>query len=172
MLFAGNDHDRQVKRIAEHFNVEKDILKRMEYDISVIEKLKQKRLSVQGGDLDHNVISATTPCAFHLRELSSFDTAEEAYHQLLLDMIEQQISSTNMVLKNSEIVNVYVDGGFSRNNIYMQLLANEFSPKKVFATSMAQGTALGAALALHNAWNSQPLPGSLITLKEWLPTAE
>jgi sugar (pentulose or hexulose) kinase len=169
MLFAGNDHDRQVTRIAEYFNVGEDHLKLMEYNASVIERLKTKPQDIRGEDHDNNIISATTPCSFYLRKLSFFDTAEEAYHQLLLDMIEQQITSTNMVLKNSEIENVYVDGGFCRNKIYMQLLANAFPCKKVFTTSMAQGTALGAALALHYTWNSKPLPLNLITLKEWMP---
>ncbi|MGC4233642.1 MAG: FGGY family carbohydrate kinase [Niabella sp.] len=170
MLFAGNDYSQQVKRIAMHFNIAEDCLNQMEYNASVIEKLKNKNQFIQGKNHNDNLINATISCAFHLRDLSFFDDAEEAYHQLLLDMMVQQASSTNMVLKNSRIANVYVDGGFCRNKIYMQLLANTFSDKTVFATSMAQGTALGAALALHYAWNSQPLPSNLVTLKEWMPT--
>ncbi|MCH5719024.1 hypothetical protein MKP07_23835 [Niabella hibiscisoli] len=72
-----------------------------------------------------------------------------------------------MVLKNSEIDNIYVDGGFCKNKVYMQLLANTFSTQKVFATSMTQGTALGAALAIHKSWNGSLLPESLIYLKRW-----
>jgi hypothetical protein len=35
----------------------------------------------------------------------------------------------------------------------------------VYAASMAQGTALGAALAIHNSWNNDPLPAGLVALK-------
>ncbi|MCH5719023.1 FGGY family carbohydrate kinase [Niabella hibiscisoli] len=44
MLFAGNDHDQQVKRITQHFTIDDAYLKTMIYDAGVIEQL-EKRLS-------------------------------------------------------------------------------------------------------------------------------
>ncbi len=47
----------------------------------------------------------------------------------------------------------------------MNLLANAFPDQEVYAASMAQATALGAALVIHHEWNSKPIPADLIELK-------
>jgi glycerol kinase len=60
---------------------------------------------------------------------------------------------------------LFVDGGFSRNAVYMNLLAMAFPQLEVYAASMAQATALGAALAIHKSWNRKRLPNTLIRLQ-------
>lgn len=169
MLFAGNDHDRQVTRIAAHFNVHPDYFRTLPYEAPLIEKIA--RLDKERGKSDRYAAldSPTTPCAFHKRDLSIFGSPGLAYHQLITDIIGQQYMSTAMVLKNSPVQNIYVDGGFCKNKIYMQLLANAFADKKVYSASMIQGTALGAALALHTHWNSHPIPDDLMVLQQWEP---
>ena len=47
----------------------------------------------------------------------------------------------------------------------MNLLAENFPDMEVYAASMAQASALGAALAIHKNWNSKPIPNDLIDLK-------
>ncbi len=168
MLFAGNDHDQQVKRIMQYFVIDEAYLKSMVYNAEIIEQLEKKGVLRDLKSAETGPETATTPCLFHLRDLSSFDSPEQAYHQLLIDLVIQQKASADMVLQNSEINNIYVDGGFCKNKIYMQLLANTFSTKNVFATSMTQGTALGAALAIHNSWNNGQLSENLISLKRWI----
>ncbi|MFT4019357.1 MAG: FGGY family carbohydrate kinase [Agriterribacter sp.] len=164
MLFAGNDHDQQVKRIADHFNVAPEFYQSLEYDASLIEKLQATQTAILPF-----IGSATTPGVFHSRVLSGFDDAIAAYYQLVVDIIAQQALSTRMILQNSSVKHMYVDGGFCRNKIYMQLLANTFTGIKVYATSMMQGTALGAAIAIHPHWNTQPLSKNLVTLRQWKP---
>lgn len=168
MLFAGNDHDTQVKKITQHFSIDEAFLKTMVYDGGVIKQLEKKGFQLASKSGAADLVSATTPCLFNSRDLSSFDSPEQAYHQLLIDLVIQQKASADMVLQNTEIDNIYVDGGFCKNKIYMQLLANAFSTKNVFATSMTQGTALGAALAIHDSWNGRQLSESLISLKRWI----
>jgi hypothetical protein len=36
---------------------------------------------------------------------------------------------------------------------------------EVFAASMAQASAVGAALAIHHAWNKKPIPADIIQLQ-------
>ncbi len=168
MLFAGNDHDQQVKRIAAHFQVTTDYFKTLPYDPEIMAAIEAKENEAIGVDKELSLATATTPSVFHLRSLHSFATAAEAYHQLMADIIFQQYISTDRVLSDS-VATIYVDGGFCKNEIYMQLLSNAFPGKKVYATSMIQGTALGAALAIHDSWNKQPVPNDLMTLKEWKP---
>jgi sugar (pentulose or hexulose) kinase len=60
---------------------------------------------------------------------------------------------------------LFVDGGFGKNPLYMNLLAAAFPQLEVYAASMAQATALGAALAIHSSWNKKSIPNTLITLQ-------
>jgi sugar (pentulose or hexulose) kinase len=93
------------------------------------------------------------------------DTYESAYHQLMARIIHQQVISTNLVLTGTNVRKIFVDGGFSKNPIYMQLLADNFPGIEIYAASIPQASALGAALAIHHHWNEQPIPTDIIELK-------
>jgi len=141
-LFAGHEHDEQVKRIAEHFHV----------DISYFKNLTFSEEFVNGPDYD----------------LPEHKTATEAYHQFMAHLIQKQVKSTNLIM-TSAVKKIFVDGGFSRNVIFMNLLAKAYPKMEVFAASMAQASALGAAMTIHKHWNSKPLPGNVIQLKHYAP---
>ena len=172
MLFAGHDHDQQVNRLAEHFNVHPDHFKTMPYDPSLIRFVNSRGEEESIIKKNTQLNSPTEPCVFHLRSLSAFQSAEHAYHQLLTDIINRQAIATQMVVNNSQVKNMYVDGGFCKNKIYMQLLSDAFPAMNVYTTSMIQGSALGAALAIHHEWNTDPLPDTLINLKHWPKSAD
>ncbi|HMC85694.1 MAG TPA: hypothetical protein VKI61_09215, partial [Chitinophagaceae bacterium] len=72
---------------------------------------------------------------------------------------------SNLVLKNCVVKNIFVDGGFGKNSVYMNLLAAAFPGVKVYAASLAQASAMGAALAVHPYWNKNNFPVDLIELK-------
>ena len=172
MLFAGHDHDQQVNRLAAHFDVAPDHFKTMPYDLSLIRFINSGKEDASFIKRNTQLNSPTEPCVFHLRPLSAFQSAEHAYHQLLMDIINRQAVATQMVINNSPVKNMYVDGGFCKNKIYMQLLSDAFPAMNVYATSMIQGSALGAALAIHHEWNPDPLPDTLINLKHWPRSAD
>ncbi|MEP6628785.1 MAG: FGGY-family carbohydrate kinase, partial [Ginsengibacter sp.] len=160
-LFAGNEHEQQVKRIAAHFNMNVARFRTMEFNAEIIAMLKRDHK--QGAqDPDENILKNSL---FEKRNLDDFTNDEEAYHQLMLDIAAQQYVSTQLVLKGTEVKRIFVDGGFGKNVIYMHLLAAAFPGIEVFAASMAQATAMGAALAIHESWNPKPLPNDVIQLK-------
>ena len=97
------------------------------------------------------------------------NTYEAAYHQLMFEIVNKQLISTALVLNNSPANRIFVDGGFSKNPIYMYLLAAAFPEKEVYAATVAQASALGAALAIHEAWNTKTVPTVLIDLKLYRP---
>lgn len=84
--------------------------------------------------------------------------------------MDQQYYSTQLVLKAIKVHRIFVDGGFGKNDIYMNLLARCFPGVEVFSASMAQATAIGAALCLHQAWNKKTLPNNIIELKHFAGT--
>ncbi|HEY4198075.1 MAG TPA: FGGY family carbohydrate kinase [Mucilaginibacter sp.] len=153
-LFAGHDHEQGVKRIADYFNQDMIRFRTVAFEPELIKKLQKL--------IPQNI-------AFRERDMSLFEKETEAYHQLMLHIMHQQKKSTALVLKNTPVKRIFVDGGFSKNAVYMNLLASAFPGVEVYAASMAQATAIGAAMAIHQAWNSKPLPGDIIELKYYSP---
>ncbi len=151
-LFAGFEHEKETKRIAEHFGTSSSRFKTVKYDAVLIQKLNVK----QPEDLE---------LKFEDRDLSSFENEIEAYHQLMLDLVKQQVASTKLVIQDTGVKRIFVDGGFGNNDIYMHLLANSFPEEEIFAASMAQATAVGAAIAIHHSWNTTALSGNIIELR-------
>ncbi|WP_143305623.1 FGGY-family carbohydrate kinase [Chitinophaga vietnamensis] len=157
-LFAGHEYEQQVKRIANHFHQHTDRYQTMEYNDEIIQQLKEAPV------LDKD----SGPCTvFEQRHLDSFASDTIAYHQLMMDIAREQYIAAMRVLKDTPVKRIYVDGGFSKNRLYMQLLANMLPEMEIFAASMPQATAMGAALAIHEAWNHQAVPADLVTLKPY-----
>ena len=162
-LFAGYEHEQQVKRLAEHFSCSADRYKKVEYDASILKKLASTEDGTNDSSNDNKPLQES---AFKKRDLSIFATYEEAYHQLIKDIMHQQVLSTQLVLAGSSVKKIFVDGGFSQNPIYLNLLAAAFQNVEVYGASISQSTALGAALAVHHYWNKQPAPSHLIRIKQ------
>ena len=91
---------------------------------------------------------------------------ETRYLAFMRQLVEKQAVSTKLAIGKSHIRRIFVDGGFSRNEIYMALMAAAFPDMEVFAAEIPQATAMGAAMAMHDSWNKKPLSKNLITLKK------
>lgn len=167
-LFAGNEHEQESKRISAHFNAPEDFYKNVTFNSVTLVKLQNNAKSVELNTDWSGLVTS----GFDKRDLSEFSSADEAYHQLMIDLVALQAKSTNMVVKGTEVKRIFVDGGFSKNVIYMQLLAAAFPEMEVFAASVAQATSLGAALAIHKHWNQQSLPTNIIDLKYYSASQE
>lgn len=152
-LFAGYEHDVQTKRIAEHFQVTTGRFKQIEIDWSLIDKLSK------GKEIPSHLD------AFGQVDLNNFADYVEAYHAFMLYLVEAQVASTRLILAAKRIQRIFVDGGFSKNNIFMSLLAKTFGNIEIYAASMAQATAIGAALVIHDQWNRQSVPSDIIELR-------
>jgi len=159
-LFAGYEHEQQVKRLAAHFNTAEETYKQVAFDAGIIHKLSARN----GADTRPGKLMMPES-VFGTRDLQSFTTYNEAYHQLMLDIMGLQVASVNLVLKNCGVKKIFVDGGFGKNPLYMNLLAAAFPEIAVYAASIAQASAMGAALAVHPYWNKNNFPSDLIDLK-------
>ena len=160
-LFAGYEHEAQTKRLAEHFHTANDHFTTVGFNRDIIAKIKLQ----QPGVTVEKKEGVLEKSPFGERDLSTFASYEEAYHQLIFDLITLQVAATGLVLNDGQVKRIFVDGGFSKNPIFMHLLAAAFPDIEVFAASVAQATAMGAALAIHKHWNTKSLPGDIIDLK-------
>lgn len=145
-LFAGYENEQQVKRLSEHFKTPVDYFSTVNCDTALLKKLNPANKKHQSS----NNSAMIGQSYFAKRELSEFSSYEQAYHQLIADIIDQQVSSTNLVLTGTAVKRIFVDGGFSQNPIYMTLLSEAFPGIEVYAASLPQASALGAAMAVSD----------------------
>ena len=155
-LFSGYIHEEQVRRIADHFLTPTEKYHHIPFDQEIATRFEKSGKPV-----------SLKKCEFEDRSLSTFASGEEAYHQLISDLIAQQVRSTSLVVNARNLKNIFVDGGFSKNEIYMNLLARAFPQIEVFAASIPQASALGSALVIHDSWNSHPIEANIIELKTY-----
>ncbi|MBE7171207.1 MAG: carbohydrate kinase [Williamsia sp.] len=163
-LFAGYDHEQQVKRLADHFGVPVDYYKNVQFDPALVARL---HLLIPDISTNGKIKTLMPESPFAKRELSQFDRYELAYHQLIRDLMVQQVASTDLVMVEGTTKKIFVDGGFGRNPVYMNLLAAAYPGIDVYAASVAQASAIGAAIAVHPHWNGEALPADLIQLKHF-----
>jgi L-fuculokinase len=155
-LFVGYEHEQQTQLLSQHFKKPANYYKNLVFDQHIIHRLKAKSFTV------------TEFKTFSEIDVNLFSNYEEAYHQLMVNIVAQQVMSTTLVLNTgSNIKKIFVDGGFGKNDIYMNLMANALTEIEVYAASMAQASALGAALAIHHKWNSALIPSDLISLRKY-----
>jgi sugar (pentulose or hexulose) kinase len=147
-LFSGKEHELAVLALNKHFNTPTDYYTKVKYNASI--------------SIDEN-IQLYTP----KNELvaSQFTDYETAYHYLIADLVKKQIISTNLIIANSKVKRIFVDGGFSNNEIFMSMLAKGYSQYEVFSAAIPQASSIGAALAVHEKWNSKSIPNNLISLQ-------
>ena len=145
-LFGGHFHEEQVARMQQHFG---GSFTDCQFSDSVFE-LKPKASSV-------------FESAFASRDLNDFPDLASAYDQFMVDLVGQQICSLNLLLKDAPVKQLLVDGGFSKNEWYMRLLARAFPSLDVYAAEVAQASALGAALMVYEG----EVPQNLIQLKRY-----
>lgn len=158
-LFSGFAYEQQTKRIAAHFGCDVIKFRNMPYRPEQITALNTHEKAENWRELP-----------FEKRDLNEFKNETEAYYQLMIDLVVQQYHSTKLVLDGTAANRIFVDGGFSKNVVFMNLLATIFPDKEVYAAHMPQATAIGAALAIHKVWNRKPLPNDIIELKLYTPT--
>ncbi len=155
-LFAGHHHDKEAERIVSYFNVNPAFYKEIVFNRNLISDNDVAILLPE--------VSTNYNLSFEQIDLSKYNSAEEAYHQLMLQIAVNQVYSTGLVLKGSPVNKIVVDGGFCKNKIFMKLLSSFFTYIEVYSASIGEAAAIGAALAIHNSWNKQAIPSNLIEL--------
>ncbi len=145
-LFGGHFHEDQVARMVAHFGGSYKEL-----------TFSERVFSLSSRD------SSVFECAFASRDLHDFPDLASAYDQFMVDLVGQQLHSLDLLLKDTPVKQLLVDGGFSKNEWYMRLLARALPEVAVYAAEVAQASALGAALMVYDG----ETPKNLIQLKRF-----
>ena len=162
-LFAGNTHEIQIKRLQEHYQASPTQYKSVEFNASYLEVLDDQMKNIPSVDQAH--MDYLVDCDFNARDLNKFPTYELAYVQLMIDLACQQIFSLRLLLKEgTPVTKILVDGGFSKNSLYMNFLVHAFPAFEIYGAEVAQASSLGAALMMHETWNTSEIPMDLVKI--------
>lgn len=146
-LFLGHLHEEASKLIAEHFEKPDDYFRKVKADKTLSSHLRIK-------NSDKKIFFFAGPYAYVLKEyvdMYEFNSFEEAYHQLMNELCDLTIGSVKLVLpEKDEIENIYITGGFSKNELFLNLITEALPSKNVFTSEINNASALGAALVLSN----------------------
>ncbi len=151
-LFAGYIHEQQLAFLASHFSVAKDHYQEIQYSKDI-----------------HLILLSEAYIPFVPENISENVNYSEAYHRLIYDFVIQQQQSTQLVLSGTAVSQIFVDGGFAKNELYMHMLARAFPGMEVYAATLSQASAIGAAMAIHTSWNTMAIPEQIISLKKYYP---
>ncbi len=143
-LFLGNEYKLQVKKLKKHYRIEKVRHHQMQFDKKLYQNLSsnnKRHFKFESIQLPREGPIST--------DLANFSTFKAAYHQLMLELVELQIASAKRAIGNTPIEKIYIDGGFTKNDVYIQLLLLHFKNKQLITANAPLGSALGAALVMR-----------------------
>jgi len=144
-LFLGHMLETGVRLLNYHFDKPEDYFRNVKYHKTASLALREKLQ-------DEKVFFREKPFEREFREridLYQFKSFEMAYHQLMNELCQLTIESVNLILPgNNDISNIFITGGFSKNEHFLNLIKEYFPDKRVYRSEISNASALGAALVL------------------------
>lgn len=144
-LFMGHFHETWATKIAAHFQMPSTSYINIVWTPETLAQVKLKFTSPvffkAGKESFEEGLKAV--------DLSIFESYEEAYQQLLLELASMAIKTIELVIPaNDSTKNIYVSGGMSQSKLLIYLLEKHFVNKEIVTSEVGNASALGAALVL------------------------
>lgn len=140
-LFLGNEYKIQVQKLAEHYGVAPDYHKSVSFNEQAYYEITKEFEHLFKWESIENT-----------QELSKtelpYDSFEDAYHHLMIELVKLQVQSIQIAKGSEKISKLYVDGGFSSNDVYIKLLSHYMRNMELRTTDASLGSALGAAICI------------------------
>ena len=161
-LFLGNEYKIQVSKLDKHFGVSEDYHRNVKFDYDTYFEIIH--------DFEHmfkweSIVDPDMPEKTKI----PYDKFEDAYHQLMTELVMLQIKSIKTVVGNDDIKRLYVDGGFSDNDLFIKLLSHNFRNMKLRTTDSSLGSALGAAVSISDSKLNSKFLKKNYSLKKHVP---
>lgn len=144
-LFLGNEYKLQAEKLCDHFGEVYGAHKSVAFVPEIYRKLSA--LAEHFYRFESINIAREQPERNRYEVFSSFT---EAYHQLMIELVELQVASAKLAMGNTPILKIYIDGGFADNEIFVHLLSLQFPEYKMRTTKSPLGSALGAAIVISD----------------------
>lgn len=145
MQFLGRIHEVYLKALSEFYQVNINTHIDLSLNTSLCNELidKDKRVFLSEGiDTDFEA---------HTEYLKNFASYETAYYQLVYEISKKVITGIQLISdENVDITNVFISGGFNRNEIFIKFLQLLNPTIEIKISDCKNESALGAALLMKN----------------------
>ncbi len=161
-MFLGNEYSLQVSALSKKYNVPVDFHTTVSFDYEVFyEIIKDFEYAFRWLSItDENM-----PAETHFK----YDRFEHAYHQLMIELVLLQVESIKIAAGGDHIEKLYIDGGFSDNDVYIKLVSHYLRNMELRTTDSSLGSALGAAIAISDTKLNSKFLKKNYSLKKHIP---
>ncbi len=148
-LFIGNEFQQQLSELNDVFEKSPDYYKSVRVDpylsdeVSKLELENKEFLNEVGYDVSLKKLFDKS-----IWNPYKYPSFEEAYHFLNGRLVLMQRESLKLAKGKSDISNVFLDGGFASNEIFVSLLKASLPSFQISLSNQAMGTAHGAAMII------------------------
>jgi L-fuculokinase len=145
-LFLGNEYKLQTKKLQQHFGVADDAHKTTQFCHKLYDQLRQDKKAYFA--FESLNIQRQQP---EKSDYSAFANFQEAYHRLMLELVELQIAAIDRARGGSAVKKLFIDGGFADNDLFVKMIGLHYKDLKLRTTQSPLGSALGAAIVISEA---------------------
>lgn len=144
-LFLGREYKTQLRHLVEHYAPPPHAHRHIDFNPEMYQNISKNRKYL------YRFEYLSTPWEQAVETLfSAMATFEEAFHQLMWELIQLQISQAKLAIGASSVDKIFIDGGFADNKVYVAMLAHHFTSAKIRTTASPLGSALGAAMVVND----------------------
>jgi sugar (pentulose or hexulose) kinase len=141
-FLLGYMHDIAVKKMSAYFKIHENSFSLIKPDLRLLNKLRVKfendKIFFNGSEHSQELKEDA--------DLYAFDNFIEGYHQLIIELSDVAINSINLIIpENDDSQSIYIIGSFSKNLLFLKMIASSFPDKRVFTSEVNYTSSLGAA---------------------------
>ena len=140
-LFLGYTYQQKLEEIGHYFKYDLKNLSKEPFDnhlLDTISTSNQRYFSFPLLNMEEIPASAT--------DLSLFTSFDIAYYQMEWELSTYQIKAIKIATEGKVFHRMYIDGGFSKNNIFIQSLKIQLPSTEIIVSEFSSGASLGAAM--------------------------
>ena len=140
-LFLGYTYQQKLEEIGHYFKYDLKNLSKELFDnhlLDTISTSNQRYFSFPLLNMEEIPASAT--------DLSLFTSFDIAYYQMVWELSTYQIKAIKIASEGKIFQRMYIDGGFSKNNIFIQSLKIQLPATEIIVSEFSSGASLGAAM--------------------------
>lgn len=142
-LFLGNEYKIQIDNLHKHFGKDYGYHKTIKFSEEIYHEV-----SLDTRPRFHFASLDVTRAQPDKADFEIFPNFEYGYHKLMLELMELQVHSARSAVGDTNIRKVYIDGGFTDNDLFVKLVSFHFRNHKVRTGKSPLGSALGAAMVI------------------------
>jgi len=138
-IFLGAEHEIKLNQLMGFFQIKN-------FDSSKIKFNKKIYLAIKKNKNNYRwTYLSNENCPKH--EIFNFENFDEAYHRLILELF-QILKKSISVIFDECIKKIYVEGGFSKNKIFIEILKINYPNHKIIINTISNASSRGAAMLI------------------------